>query len=313
MLGLYKLKSTMLLALFTLVFTCSCRASLNIKNYSMWNINHRTSSVFTKYDPKKGQMFVSFTNSSGVSLGTHDDIQDRIRQEVKKKNISITNDKSEAKYRLSGNIRMIRKIHQREFESINEYWNMELSQSLLNDGMKHILNEREVDKQILQNMTADKVDLSFKFDNSRQQQHQTVIDVLSSYKNFDLSGVVVGAVAGFYLDVAGSAITGGIIGGFVFEGLSKLMEPNCYLAIIDVEIAERIDCDKNCPQVKKFESGVYARDDFSYSKQNIEQTSNEIIYRTTIYATSARIFAGRYESVHRLIEPLPNILSNQLR
>ena len=315
-----------LFAMLFITLTASCKAITNISEYSSWNTNFKYSTtVFTNPATDKNKdIFISISNSTGFN----DEVAD-INQKVKdlfiQKGFTINNDPSAAKYRLVANIRLLRKIPFNDFETIQANWNMELSDTIEGENIIRQRNIMTIEKEIARyTQHEDGTTLKLSLENPQSKQNKTIGQIIEAYKNFDISGIILGATAGFLTDSAKNVVLGGVYGGFIFEILARSTSPNSYLLIADIEISEprcveftssinKSGNAKYCADVKEFDKRIFKQDDYSYRRAEFSRNNEYITYRTTIYGSNAKVFAGEAESITRLLKPLPQMISNSIR
>lgn len=328
-LNFQKIKIKYISLFFIILLLCSCKAIKNITDYSSWNANYQYSnSVLTHPVPlNQKEIYISISNTTR-EVGLRE-IEEQTKKAFLSKGFVVT-DNPNAKYRLIANIRVYNKIPFSDFESIQSYWNMELNQGLLDDSIIRRRNISKIEDEVRKYTQHDipnntKITLDAK---NQDSSNKTVSQIIESYKNFDISGVILGSGLGFLTNSAQNVIIGGIFGGFAFEMINKVTTPKSYLFVMDVEINEprchefsssinSIDSSvktvKSCADINEIDKKIYQQDDYSYRRIEFSRKNEYIIYRTTLYSINTKIFASNTDLISRLNIDVPYILSSSIR
>jgi len=337
------IKNIFLICFLTIL--CSCKAITNLSEYSRWNFDYKYStSVFTHPAKQEDKIvYVSVSNTTGEPM--LDFVEKDVKKHLEDRGFEISKNPQSAKYRILANVRFFRKIPMRDLESIQENWNMELSDKIANESNNRQNNIAKLESEIARYQSyTDKgsVRLNIKEDDTQvsKKNSGTIAQILEGYKNFDLSGILLGSTIGFLTNSPKNVVLGGIYGGFFFEVMARLTNPKSYLMVIDIEIDEprcahfssEINSDSNsslskktdtqqskfnektmCAEIFEVDKRVYKQDDYSYRKIEFSRQNEYITYRTTVYMLTSRVFASKQSSIFYITKSLPSILSNSLR
>ena len=309
----------------------SCRAINNVSEYSNWNFDYKysTSVITHPVEEKNKNIYVSVTNTSGDS--SLDFIEDDVKKHLQTRGFAISTSSQSAKYRILANVRFFRRIPMTDLQSIQENWNMELSDKIANENSNRQNNIAKLESEIAKYQSygdRSSVRLNIKDEEAPapKKTSGTIGQILEGYKNFDLSGILLGSTIGFLTNSPKNVILGGIYGGFFFEVMARITNPRSYLMVVDIEIDEprcvnfsseinekKSHVKTNCAEIFEVDKRIYKQDDYSYRKIEFSRKNEYITYRTTAYMLVSKIFASKKSSISHMQSDLPQILSNSIR
>ena len=293
-----------------------------------------TTSILTNPAGDDKGIYVAVTNVSGQVFDL--DIENAVKTNLINKGFYIENNPQIAKYRLIANIRGFRKINLEDYKSIEEYWNGEVGDTMASLDMSRRKSSAYIEKEMLQYSNYNKSDeTKLRLEYSEKEgkassENSTIGQIIEAYKNFDISGIILGSTIGFVTAKPENVILGGVYGGFLFEIAARSTNPQMYLMIIDLEVSEprcaiyssnvnsigknsNAKLNQFCANITEFDKQIYKQDDNTYRKVEFSRDNEYITYRTTIFGTSAKIFATKSSSKLHLSLPLPQILSASVR
>ena len=292
----------------------SCKSIHNIAGYSKWNVQSQySSSIFAKLEHSAKTIYISQNNTSGnYKL---DDSIAKTKEILLAKGFTIVQNQSEADFKILVNHRLFNRIDGKYFNEIKDYWNAELSSFLLDKQLMSIHKKNQIQHDIANYARYSEGDSKIAVmakdtynEASTKATNKTLLsEAIIAYRDFDISGLILGNLIGYAIGTPQAIIYGTIGGGFAFEVLSKLTEPRSYLLITDIQVSE-----KSPEQVFETDKRAFMQDDNGVRRSEFTNKVNYINYRTSVFMVATRVMGGEDEASNQMLQRLPSMIASSI-